>query len=292
MTTTIQPHELAIPVIDETKPNELFQGATLKLRIDQLEKDLDLIVLDPTSESDHKLFGSINRKIGILFASIDRAGKAIVDPLNKQIKVTNDQRKTAKERAVAIRRRFMSPRDAYDDEVLQHNQQIAKAFELMHMGHKTVGEYKAATVGDWDTLIATIEALELTAELFGDRLKEAQLLQGESLEMNRARRAKFVEDEAALEAGRAALKVQQDAEAAKRHAERVAAQEKSEGDTAPAKPQESAKPAAGLTVTKSAAAAKNAIFVDMARYGVPSRSAVNLINAIEAGQIKHLKIVE
>ena len=289
---TIQPHELAIPVIDETKPNELFQGATLKLRIDQLEKDLDSIVLDPTSESDHKLYGSINRKIGILFASIDRAGKAIVDPLNKQIKVTNDQRKTAKDRAVAIRRRFMSPRDAYDDEVLQHNQQIAKAFELMRTGHKTVGEFKAATESDWDALIEQIDALELTESNLGDRLKEAQSLQVESLEINRARRAKFVEDEAALEAGRAALKAQQDAEAAKRHAERVAAQEKSEGDTAPAKPQESAKPSDGLTAPSPAAAVKNVIYGQLLNYGMPKDQAVKFINAIEAGQIKNLKIVE
>ena len=162
----------------------------------------------------------------------------------------------------------------------------------MQNGHHRVGEFRTATLAEWDAHLAAINAVELSESFFGDRLADARELQGTSIEMNTARRAKFIEDQAALEAGRAALKVQQDAEAAKRHAERVASQEKAKGDAAPAQPKEVAKPSDGLTAPSRAASVKNVIYAHLINYGMSKERAVKFINAIEAGQIKHLKIVE
>lgn len=288
MTTTIQPHELTIPVIDELKP-VIYIGDAMKLTLDKMESGLDSLHLDVTSESDRKFYKSINRKLGSFFASADRARKVLIKPLMDDLAITNAKGKTTQDRGKSMREKFIEPLTAYEDEVLRHQQQIAKAFELMHMGHKTVGEFKAATEADWDALIIEIDALELTEELFGDRLKEAQAAQGESLEINRARRTKFVDDEAALEAGRKARKVEEDAEAAKRHAARVKEQEAKEDPIAKT-------PGSGLIPHLAAPenpkrAAMNAIYQQLCQYGCGSSVAREFVKDVNAGKINHLQIV-
>ena len=79
-------HELAIPSVDESKAQELFNGDGLKLTVDSIEKQVSQLSLDPSNPSDYKKFGSIKLQIGKFFSAVDRAGKSIVDPMNAIIK--------------------------------------------------------------------------------------------------------------------------------------------------------------------------------------------------------------
>lgn len=88
-----QPHEVIIPTIDESNPVALFEGATLKLAIDAVEREVDALSLDPSNASDYKHFGSFNRKLGSFGAAIDKAGKSIVDPIKAQAKEVDAMRK-------------------------------------------------------------------------------------------------------------------------------------------------------------------------------------------------------
>ena len=286
-----KPHEITIPEIDESAPLALFNGDRLKLEIDKLELEISSLVLDPTNPAEHKHYGSIGLKIGKFFAAIDRAGKSLVDPLKQEAKKVDAQRSIAKSRGAELKADFLFPRTQYDAEVAAHAKAITDALELMQNGHHRVGEFRTTTLAEWDAHLAAINAVELSESFFGDRLADARELQGTAIEMNTARRAKFIEDQAALEAGRAALKVQQDAEAAKRHAARV--QEKEAKDKLKVKPEPAV--AAPVSMSKMAdspmTAAKNLVYGQLVNYGMTKEQAVKLINAIQSGQIKHLQIV-
>ena len=290
-----KPHEITIPEIDESAPLALFNGDRLKLEIDKMELEIKSLVLDPTNPAEHKHYGSISLKIGKFFAAIDRAGKSLVDPLKQEAKKVDAQRSIAKSRGAELKADFLFPRTQYDAEVAAHAKAITDALELMQNGHHRVGEFRTTTLAEWDAHLAAINAVELSESFFGDRLADARELQGTAIEMNTARRAKFIEDQAALEAGRAALKVQQDAEAAKRHAERVAAQEKAKGDASPARPQEAANPLSLREWESSMELlvknAKNNIYGHLVAYGMPKESAIKFIDAIADGLTEHLKIV-
>ena len=295
MTTTKKPHEMTIPEIDESAPLALFNGDKLKLIIDQVEQEISLLVLDPTVASDHEQYGSIGRKIGSFFAAIDRAGKSLVDPLKKEAKKVDGQRKIAKDRGAELKANFMLPRTEYDAEVAAHVKAVAESFEMMQGGHHRIGEFRAATLAEWDAHIEAVKAVDLSESFFCERLAEAREVQGESLEMNTARRAKFIEDEAAIEAGRVALKVQQDAEAAKRHAERIEAAELRTAKHTTAASHSATPPAAEKPMSKCSQGpksnAKNSVYGALCNYGMPKEQAVKFINSVETGQIKHLQIV-
>ena len=195
-------------------------------------------------------------------------------------------------RMTAIKAKFILPRVQFDEEVAAHNRRINDSFELMHHGHKEVGAFGKPTAQEWETLIANITDIEMAEELFGDRLDEAKALKADSLDLNRARLAEFVETEKALEAGRAALKIEQDKEAAERHKAREADKAAKESQAVPpvaeakAGAKETPKPAVTPMIT-----AKNSVYGALRKHGMDGVDAVTLVDAIEAGEIAHLQIV-
>lgn len=285
--TRKQPHETIIPTIDESNPVELFQGATLKLTIDAAEREVEALFLDPSNPADYKHFGSFQRKLGSLGAAIDKAGKSIVDPIKAQAKEVDAMRKAAKERMTAIKAKFILPRVQFDEEVADHARRVNDSFELMHHGHKGVGEFGKATAQEWETIIANIEAIDMAEELFGDRLDEAKALKADSLDLNRRRLAEFVEAEAALEAGREALKDKQDAEAAERHKERETAKAKLVMDSVDTGSGAKETPPPAVTPLKTA---KNAVYGQLLKRGMDKDKAILFVNDIAAGEIEYLKL--
>lgn len=286
-----QPHEVIIPTLDESNPVALFEGATLKLAIDAVEREVDTLSLDPSNPSDYKHFGSFQRKLGSFGAAIDKAGKSIVDPIKAQAKEVDAMRKVAKERMTAIKAKFILPRVQFDEEVANHARRVNDSFELMHHGHKQVGEFGTATVQEWETLIANIEGIDMAEELFTDRLDEAKALKAESLEMNRARFAKWKDDEAALEAGREALKIKQDEEAAERVKVREAEKAARESQEVPpvAESKAGAKEATKPAVTPETTA-QNSVYRTLLEHGMPHEGAFKLVNDITSGEVDHLKL--
>lgn len=271
-------HEIIIPPIDE-KAQELFNGDRLKLMVDSIEKQLEQLSLDPTDPSDYKKFGSIKRQLGSFFAAVDRAGKSIVDPLNKVIKETNSQRKTIKDRGTDIKNAFMLVRDQYDAEVAAYNKAIADLEDLLRRGHLKLAEFRKPTLEEWKSFLTQIEDAEISEALQGDRYEEFKKLKAESIDLNARRFVEFEETEKALEAGRIALKEKEDAEAAARHAQRQAEQQAKEAP----------KPAP-TTADEALSAAKNSVYGQLMNYGMPKDKARLFVLAVEAGQIKNLKL--
>jgi tetratricopeptide (TPR) repeat protein len=271
-------HEIIIPPIDE-KAQELFNGDRLKLMVDSIEKQLEQLSLDPTDPSDYKKFGSIKRQLGSFFAAVDRAGKSIVDPLNKVIKETNSQRKTIKDRGTDIKNAFMLVRDQYDAEVAAYNKAIADLEDLLRRGHLKLAEFRKPTLEEWKSFLTQIEDAEISEALQGDRYEEFKKLKAESIDLNARRFVEFEETEKALEAGRIALKEKEDAEAAARHAQRQAEQQAKEAP----------KPAP-TTADEALSAAKNSVYGQLMNSGMPKDKARLFVLAVEAGQIKNLKL--
>jgi hypothetical protein len=185
----------------------------------------------------------------------------------------------------------MEPRVAFDAEVAEHTRRVNDSFDIMHHGHKQVGEFGKATAQEWETLIANIEAIDMAEELFGERLDEAKALKADSLDLNRRRLAEFVEQEKALEAGRIALAREDDAKAAERHKARE--EEKAAKESLAVPPVAEAKagaketPKPAVTPMKTA---KNTAHGQLVNYGMDSKQAVKFVNALEAGQIKCMKL--
>lgn len=282
---SIKTHELAIPVVDETKPNDLFNGDKLKLTVDSIEKQVSQLVLDPTNPSDYKKFGSIKLQLGKFFSSVDRAGKSIVDPMNKLIKETNSKRKIIKDRGTDIKAAFMLVRDQYDEEVAAYNKAINDLGELLTHGHIALAEFRKPTLEDWKSFLTQIEEAEISESLQGERFEEFKKLKAESIELNARRFAEFEETEKALEAGRAALKALEDEEAAARHEARQKAEK-----PAALKPDGNAPAVTEPTSSEALSAAKNLVYGQLMNYGMPKDKARLFVLAVEAGQINHLKL--
>lgn len=288
-------HEIAIPAVDETKPDDLFNGDKLKLTVDSIEKQLSQLSLDPTDPSDYKKFGSIKRQLGSFFASVDRAGKSIVDPMNALIKETNSKRKVIKDRGTDIKNSFMLARDQYDEEVAAYKKAIADLGELLTHGHLKLAEFRKPTIDEWKAFLQQVEEAEISESLQGDRYEEFVKLKAESIDLNKRRFAEFEETEKALEAGRIALKEKEDAEAAARHKARQEAKAETETHKAPEqlspKPTGDAPEVTKPTTSEALSAAKNAIYKEFKAYGLESIAAKTLVQAIAAGSVPNLKIV-
>ena len=148
-------------------------------------------------------------------------GKALVDPIKAQAKEVDALRKMNKDRMDALRADFLAPRVAYDAEVLAHKQYIASTIDDLTFGNRKVGEFKVRpSLDDWSARIDHLESMDVSPEIFGDRSDEVAALRVTALGQAEQARDVWIEEEAALEAGRKALKIQQDAEAAQRHAAR------------------------------------------------------------------------
>ena len=279
-------HELTIPVVDETKPDDLFNGDKLKLTVDSIEKQVSQLSLDPSNPSDYKKFGSIKLQIGKFFASVDRAGKSIVDPMNALIKETNSKRKIIKDRGIDIKSSFMLARDQYDEEVAAYNKAINDLGELLTHGHIALAEFRKPTLDEWKEFLLQIQEAELSESLQGDRYEEFVKLKAESIDLNLRRFAEFEETERALEAGRIALKEKEDAEAAARHEERMKAKQATQAPAPAGDAPEVTKP----TASEALSAAKNTVYGQLMNYGMPKDKARLFVLAVEAGQINHLKL--
>jgi hypothetical protein len=280
-------HELAIPSVDESKAQELFNGDGLKLTVDSIEKQIKQLSLDPANPSDYKKFGSIKLQIGKFFSAVDRAGKSIVDPMNAIIKETNSQRKVIKDRGIDIKADFMLVRDQYDEEVAAYTKAINDLGELLQYGHIKLAEFRKPTEAEWRTFLTDVSAAEVSMSLQGDRYDEFVKLKAESIDLNQRRYDEFIETEKALEAGRIALAREDDAEAAGRHA----ARQKAVTPTAAPKPDGKAPAVTEPTDAEILSACKNTIFKDLVDFGLEKTAAKQLVIAIAEGRIPNLQIV-
>ncbi len=280
-------HEITIPPVDESKAQELFNGASLKLTVDSIEKQLNELSLDPTNPSDYKKFGSIKLQLGSFFAAVDRAGKSIVDPINAIIKETNSQRKVIKDRGIDIKASFMLVREQYDEEVAAYNKAINDLEDLLRHGHLKLAEFGKPTSDTWKEFLDHISSSEISESLQGDRCKEFKALKAESFDLNGRRYVAFVENEKALAAGRIALKEKEDAEAAARHE----ARQEAKAPAAAPKPEGKAPAVTEATDAEKLAAGKNTIYLDLIDFGLSKVDAKSLVIAITGGRIPNLKIV-
>ena len=292
-----QPHEVLIPVIDETKPAELYQGSTLKLKIDAMEEEVNALYLDPSNPVDYKHFGSFGLLIAKVGTAVERTGKDVAKDLRKDLKVYDDLRISSVKRIAALKAKFMLPRVQFDEEVAAYNKAINDLAELFQHGHIKLAEFRKPTEAEWTAHIVLCESAVISEELQGDRLEEFQKLKAEAVEMNQRRFAEFIETEKALEAGRIALKEKDDAEAAERHSEREKAkleQEKSnEADPKNlpgySKTEPEAKETPKPAVTPESTA-KNAVYGQLLKRGMDKDKAILFVNAIAAGQVEYLKL--
>lgn len=279
-------HEITIPPVDESKAQELFNGASLKLTVDSIEKQLNELSLDPTNPSDYKKFGSIKLQLGSFFAAVDRAGKSIVDPINAIIKETNSQRKVIKDRGIDIKASFMLVREQYDEEVAAYNKAINDLEDLLRHGHLKLAEFGKPTSDTWKEFLDHISSSEISESLQGDRCKEFKALKAESFDLNGRRYVAFVENEKALAAGRIALKEKEDAEAAARHE----ARQEAKAPAAAPKPDGKAPAITEPTTAEIMGGIKNKLFGQLVKYGMPRPQAKMFVEAVHADEIDNLKL--
>lgn len=276
------PDQVEIPEIVDENPLDIFQKTNLDVLLTKIEQSVQSFTgLDPSDKTDYKYMGSIGARISSTKATIEKMGKSLVDPIKAQAKEIDALRKMSKDRLDALRQGFLEPRVAFDAEVAAHAKAVAEAFELFNHGHLKVAEFGSITQEHFDKMFADFEAVELTESFFGDRLEEAQNAYATGHRLLEQRQERWVEDEKLREAGRKAVQEQEDAAAAKRHAERQAQQK----DEEPKQPETPKAPA--FTVEASA---KNAVYGQLVNYGMPKEQAKKFVLALTAGQINHLSI--
>jgi len=266
------PDQIEIPEVVDENALDLFQKSNLEVILRKTEDEVRSYVgLDPSDKKDYAYMGTIAARISSLKTTIEKKGKALVDPIKAQAKEIDALRKMNKDRCDALRQEFLAPRVAYDEELAAHKKAVADAFELFNHGHLDVAEFGTTKLEDFDKMVEKFKSVEMTQSFFGDRLDEAKASYETGLYLLEQRRERWIEDEKLREAGRAELKRKEDEAAAQRHHERL----KSEQEKAP---------------DDSKASAKNAIYGQLVNYGMPKENAKKFVLAIANRQIKHLEI--
>jgi hypothetical protein len=286
--STKTPDQVHIPEIVDENPLDVFQKTNLEHLLSKVEEEVRSYTgLDPADKTDYAYMGTVGARISSFKTAVEKMGKDLVDPIKAQTKEIDALRKMNKDRCDALRQEFLAPRVAYDAEVAAHAKAVADAFELFNHGHLKVAEFGNTELADFEVMIERFEAVEMTESFFGARLKEATESKATGLKLVEARRDKWVEDEKLREAGRKALQVQQDKEAADRHAARQA--------EAPTKAPESAPTAPAPSIDASDAYDKakvhRAIVEDLVKAEVCSEAAAReLVKAVYNGKIRNLSI--
>lgn len=294
MSDTVKtPDQVIVPELVEND-NSLFAGATLKLAVKEMETEIRSLVLDPSDPQQYKYFGTVNRKISGMKAEIERRGKGLVDPIKAQCKEIDALRNMVKTRLGALGKEFMQPRVDHDEAIAAKAKKLADAFDMITNGNARVGEFKTrAEVSDWDSRVNELEQFEVKEDLFGERATEASEALTMALTMAKHLRDKCVEEEKALEAGRVALKAQEDAEAAARHEAR---QKEKAASIAPA-PATKPMTATALNDSESAERERKGVvhrqIVTQLKKssGVSEETAQSIVRDIYHGRIQGLQIV-
>jgi hypothetical protein len=298
-TDTKTPDEIVILEVVAETSLDLFAGDRPRLEIEKMEKEVRSIYLDPTIKRDHAAIGALARKVSGFKTAYDKKGDALTRPVKESLTVLMAQRKMIRDRSDALRDEVLAPRVEHDKKIADKVAARNEAFELMVHGHMKAAPYGTPTEEQWKTLIAKIEAVELTEEFFGSRLDEACTSHKEALERCAALLAQCIEAEKVAEAGRIAIKEKEDAEAAARHKAREDAKVDPAKVTPPA---ESPKPNVDSPVepkplcNQDAIAAKArqdvklSILERFEALGADTESAVKIVKAIDAGLIDNVSI--
>ena len=276
------PEEVTIPEIVDETPLDLYNGNRVKVLLDQLKDEVGSLVLDPADPNDYKAFGSIQRKISSFKTTLDKKGDEIVRPIKTQIKEVDAQRKLVRDTCDRLRADFLKPREEYDAEIKRREQEVAAAFELFERGWQKVGEFREPTQKEWDDLVAKIEGYEIDPELFGERAADAEAARSTGLEVAKLKRQKFIDDAAALEAGKKALADQK----AKDIADQQAAQAGSAAAAAPGTPKEEVDQS-----REHRAKVNREVMAAFEERGIPESVAMELTKQIALNKIPHLQIV-
>ena len=282
------PDTVEIPEVADESALDLYNGARLKVEVEKVEAEVRSLVFDPSIPKEYKFIGTIARKISGFKVAVDKLGKELVDPIKAQCKEIDAQRKMVKDRMDALRDEFLAPREAFDQAEVTRVKNVAAAIELFQYGHLKIAEFSKPDMARWDALYAKVHGFEISECVFQDRFNEAKMARSAALDLICNARDKWIEDEQALEAGRKALKEQEDKEAGERHAKRQA----EAAATAAAKPKAPDAPAAEKPAPESKkereARVNRAIMANLRDIGLSAAAAHNVVVALYRGQIPHV----
>lgn len=204
--------DIEIPTIEDEKALDLYQGNRIKTVVEQICKEVNSLVLDPTDPQDYKAFGSIQRKISSAKTLLDKRGEELVKPLKDEAKKIDKQRKYVKDTLDRLRRDFLAPRDELDQKEEKRKKYVEDTFEWLNHGHLKLGG-PLAKEKDFEEAVAKVAALEIDPEVFGDRTEEAEKARDTAEFLINTRLDQWREEQELIEAGRKAK--QQEAAARK-----------------------------------------------------------------------------
>lgn len=289
------PDTVEIPDLVNENPLDLYNGSRLEIAVKQVEEAVRALVLDPSNPAEYKHFGSVARRVSSFKTSIDKIGDGLVRPIKAQCKDIDAKRKMVKDRMNALRDEFLAPRVAFDDAEVARVKFVADAFDLFQHGALKIGEFSKPTIEAWDALLLKVTEFEITEEVFKDQFDAARETRKMAVETIGMARSKWMDDEAALEAGRAALKLKQDEEAAERHAKRqielaAEAEEKAKAKAAAPKaeaPAAAEKPAEEPQREREARV-NRAILAKLKDLGLSDKDSKAVVCALYMKQIPHV----
>lgn len=260
--------DIEIPSVEEEKALDLYQGNRIKTLVKQVCDEVNSLVLDPANPDDYKAFGTVQRKISSFKAALDAAGKKLVDPLKKQAKAIDDERKYVKDTLDRLRRDFLAPREALDAEKERKEKEVADTIEWLNRGHLDLGG-PGTTEEHFDEALARAKETQIDEADFGERTAEARKARDTAIYLIETRRDQWLEERKLIEAGRQAI------------------QGGATGPSAPASPPESCdRPKA----TEEQAVVHRAILADLVKFGLSEPQAKTVIRAVYDGKIPHLRI--